>query len=74
MHEYGNIAHMPAGAAYSIQLADLSETVLHGGATVLLEYRFRNRWIVAAGVGVQLEPSGLTPWSVVVPFRLGWIW
>ena len=73
-HEYRRIAHVPGGASYTVSLASVSETVLHGAGTLLLEYRLTNRWIAATGVGVQVELGGLTPWSVFVPFRVGCIW
>ncbi len=72
-HEYRRIVHVPGGAGYTVPLASVSETVLHGGGAMLLEYRFRTRWIVATGVGVEFE-QGLTPWTVVVPFRVGCTW
>ena len=73
-HEYRRIAHVPGGAAYTVSLASVSETVLHGAGALLFEYRLTNRWIVATGVGVQVEAGGLTPWSAFVPFRVGCIW
>jgi len=73
-HQYRRIAHVPAGAAFTIPLPDVSETVLHGSAALLVEYRFANRWVAAAGVGVQGETSGLVPWSLSVPLRFGVIW
>jgi hypothetical protein len=73
-HQYRNVSRIPANASYSRPLDDFSETVLHGSGTVLLEYRFRTRWIVATGVGVELERQALTPWSVFVPFRVGCTW
>lgn len=73
-HQYRRIALVPAGVAFTIPLSDVSETVLHGAAAVLVEYRFRNRWIAAAGVGVQVEPGASVPWSVNLPLRVGVIW
>jgi hypothetical protein len=73
-HQYRRIAHVPTGVAYVIPLSDVSETVFHGAAAVLVEYRFRNRWIAAAGAGVQVEPGARVPWSVDVPLRVGVIW
>jgi len=73
-HQYRRIAHVPAGVAFTIAMPDVSETVLHGAAALLLEYRFANRWIAASSVRVQAENGGLTPWSLSVPFRLGVIW
>jgi hypothetical protein len=74
IHDYGNIVHVPTtGATYETPLRSVSETVVHGSATVLLEYRFRNYWVASGGVGVQVE-SGRVPWSAFVPFRLGRIW
>lgn len=45
-----------------------------GSAALLLEYRFANRWVAAAGVGVQGETSGRVAWSLSVPLRFGVIW
>ena len=73
-HQYRRIAHVPTGVAYIIPLSDVSETVFHGAAAVLVEYRFANRWIAAAGVGVQVEPGARVPWSVNLPLRVGVIW
>ncbi len=73
-HQYRNIAHVPAGASFTVSLSNVAETVLHGSGSVLLEYRFRNGWILATGIGGQVEPNGLTPWSLFVPFRVGRIW
>lgn len=73
-HQYRRIAHVPTGVAFTIPLPDVSETLLHGSAALLLEYRFANRWIAAGGVGVQGETGGLVPWSVSVPLRFGVIW
>jgi hypothetical protein len=73
IHDYGNVVHVPSEAAYRTPLAGFSETVVHGSATAVLEYRFRNYWVASAGVGVQVE-GGRVPWSVFVPFRLGRIW
>jgi hypothetical protein len=73
-HQYRRIEHVPTGVAYIIPLSDVSETVFHGAAAVLVEYRFRNRWIAAAGVGVQVEPGASVPWSVNLPLRVGVIW
>ncbi len=73
-HQYRRIAHVPTGVAYIIPLSDVSETVFHGAAAVLVEYRFRNRWIAAAGAGVQVEPAARVPWSVNLPLRVGVIW
>jgi hypothetical protein len=73
-HQYRRIAHVPTGVAYIIPLSDVSEAVFHGAAAVLVEYRFRNRWIAAAGVGVQVEPGASVPWSVNLPLRVGVIW
>ncbi len=73
-HQYRRIAHVPTGVAFTFPLPDVSETVLHGSAALLLEYRFAERWIAAGGVGVQGETGGLVPWSVSVPLRFGIIW
>ena len=73
IHDYGNVVHVPTGAAYRTALPGVSETVVHGSGTLILEYRFRNYWVASAGVGVQVE-DGRMPWSVFVPFRLGRIW
>jgi hypothetical protein len=73
-HQYRRIAHVPAGVAYLIPLSDVSETVFHGAAAVLVEYRFRNRWIAAAGAGLEVEPGARVPWSVNLPLRVGVIW
>src|SRR5690349_18105610 len=73
VHQYRNIIHVPAGASFFVPLSNMSQAVLHGSATLLLEYRFKNRWVVASGAGVQLE-GGLAPWSVFVPVRVGRIW
>ncbi len=73
-HQYRNVIRIPANASYSRPLDDVSETVFHGSGTVLVEYRLGNRWMVATGVGGQVEPHGLTPWSVFVPFRVGRVW
>jgi hypothetical protein len=73
VHQYRNIIHVPAGASVSVPLSDVTQTVAHGSATLLLEYRFKNQWAVSSGAGVQLE-GGLAPWSVFVPVRVGRIW
>jgi hypothetical protein len=73
VHQYRNIIHVPAGASVSLPLSNVTQTVAHGSATLLLEYRFKNHWVVASGAGVQLE-EGLAPWSVFVPVRMGRIW
>jgi hypothetical protein len=73
IHDYGNIVHVPTGAGYRTTLPGVSETVVHASATAILEYRFRNYWVVSAGVGVQVE-DGRAQWSVFVPFRFGRIW
>jgi hypothetical protein len=57
-----------------VSLPNTSETVLHGSAGLLLEYRFRDKWILASGATVQVEPGGFTPWSLAVPIRFGRIW
>jgi hypothetical protein len=74
IHEYRRIAHVPGGAAYAIPLASVSELVLHGAGALLFEYRLGKRWMFATGVGVHVEAGGLTPWSVIAPFRIGFIW
>lgn len=73
-HQYRRIAHVPAGRAFFVSLPDTSETALQASTALLLEYRFRNSWIVIAGATVQVEPGGFTPWSVTVPIRFGRIW
>lgn len=73
-HQYRRIEHVPAGVAFTIPLSDVSETVFHGAAAVLVEYRFGNRWTAAAGAGVQVEPGASVPWSVNLPLRVGVIW
>jgi hypothetical protein len=73
IHDYGNVVHVPTVAAYRTALPGISETVVHGSGTAILEYRFRNYWLASAGVGVQVE-DGRVPWSVFVPFRVGRIW
>jgi hypothetical protein len=73
VHQYRNMIHVPAGASASLPLSDVTQTVAHGSATLLLEYRFKNQWVVSSGAGVQLE-GGLAPWSVFVPVRVGRIW
>lgn len=73
-HQYRRIAHVPTGVAYVIPLSDVSETVFHGAGAVLVEYRFGNRWIAAAGAGVEVEPGARVPWSVNLPMRVGVIW
>jgi hypothetical protein len=72
VHEYRNISHYPAGGGI-VALASTSEAVAYGSGTVLVEYRFRDRWLATTGVGVQVE-GGRTPWSLLVPFRVGMIW
>src|SRR5689334_14622217 len=73
-HQYRRIAHIPTGVAFTIAMPDVSATVLHAGAALLLEYRLANRWVFASGVGVQAENGGLTPWTLSVPLRVGVIW
>ncbi|WP_160308984.1 hypothetical protein [Anaeromyxobacter sp. PSR-1] len=73
-HQYRRIAHVPTGVAFTIPLSDVSETVFHGGAALLVEYRFGNRWIAAAGAGLQVEPGARVPWSVNLPLRAGIVW
>jgi hypothetical protein len=72
VHEYRNISQYPAGGG-AVALASTSEAVAYGSGTVLVEYRFRDRWLATTGVGVQVE-GGRTPWSLLVPFRVGMIW
>ncbi len=73
-HQYRRIAHVPAGVGYIIPLSGVSETVFHGAAAMLVEYRFGNRWMAAAGAGVEVEPGARVPWSVNLPLRVGVIW
>lgn len=73
-HQYRRIAHVPAGVAFTIPLADVSETVFRAASALLLEYRFGNRWVASGGVGVQVEPSSHAPWAVLVPLRVGAVW
>ena len=73
-HQYRRIAHVPAGVAFTIPLADVSETVFRAASALLLEYRFGNRWTASGGVGVQVEPSSHAPWAVLVPLRVGAVW
>jgi hypothetical protein len=72
VHEYRNISHYPSGGSV-VPLGSRSEAVAYGSGTVLLQYRFRDRWLAAAGVGAQVE-GGRTPWSLLVPLRVGMIW
>jgi hypothetical protein len=73
VHQYRNVIHVPAGASFFVPLSNATQTVVHGSATLLLEYRFRNHWVVTSGAGVHIE-RGLSPWSVFVPLRVGRIW
>ena len=73
-HRYGRIVHIPAGVSYSVPQGDVSSTAAYGSAAVMLEYRFRNRWVAATGISAQREASGFVPWTVSVPIRLGHIW
>lgn len=71
IHQYRDAVHVAAGVG--TPLGEVTETVPHGSATVLLEYRFLDRWVAALGVGVSVEP-GLMPWSIFAPLRVGRIW
>lgn len=73
-HQYRRIEHMPAGVTYTIELPDISETVLHGAVALLLEYRLGNRWVAAIGLSLRGEAGGFTPWTLGVPLRVGVIW
>ena len=73
-HRYQRIEHIPAGGTHSYPEPGVSRLALHGSAALLVEYRFRNRWVAAAGIALQGEGGGLMPWGVRVPVRVGVIW
>jgi hypothetical protein len=72
-HQFSRIAFIPARSTYSYSRPSIHNVALHGGATVLLEYRFATRWVAAAGVSAEAE-SGDVPSSFTVPLRLGAVW
>ena len=75
-HAYRNailVLRDGSGSQSAVPLANVGETVPYAAATVLLEYRFRDQWIVVAGAGAQVA-GGLAPWSLFVPLRVGRIW
>lgn len=74
VHEYRNVAVVPVGSSAGMALPSRPETEFYATGTVLLEYRFWERWVASVGVGVQVEPRGLAPWTVFVPFRVGRVW
>ena len=74
LHEYNDVAQVPAGASYFVPLPNTWEAALHGSGTVLVEYRFASKWVALAGLGVRLEASGENPWSVFIPVRIGRVW
>lgn len=73
-HRFQRIAFFPAGAAHSYPQGSVSKSALYGSAALLLEYRFLNRWVAAAGVSVHGEGGGLMPFGIYVPLRFGIIW
>ena len=73
-HQYQRIEDIPAGATHTIPEPGASRLAPYGSAALLLEYRFRNRWVAAAGIALQGESGGLMPWGVRVPVRVGIIW
>ena len=72
-HSYTEIDHVPSGAGYRIAFPDVSEFALSARAEFLLEYRFTDRLIAAAGISTVAE-QGHMPWQLGVPLRFGVIW
>ena len=73
-HQFQRIEHIPAGATHTIPERGVSRVALYGAAALLVEYRFRDRWVAAAGIALQGEGGGLMPLGVRVPVRVGVIW
>jgi hypothetical protein len=72
-HSYTEIDHVPAGASYQLAFPDVSEFVLSARGELLLEYRFTDHLVAAAGVSAVAE-QGHMPWQLGVPLRFGVIW
>ena len=73
IHNYRNIEQRPTGGDGGVSLPSVTQTVVQGGGSVLLEYRFLEHWVASVGVGGRVE-SGRMPWSLFVPIRVGRIW
>jgi hypothetical protein len=73
VHQVRNVVQVPQGGTVGTQLEGSSDVVVYGSGGMLLEYRWRDRWLASAGVMVQAETAGPTPWSFSVPVRIGYI-
>lgn len=74
VHQYRNVAIFAVGSAVGTALPSDSETRFYATGTLLLEYRFLDRWVASVGAGVQAEPGAMVPWTVILPVRVGRIW
>lgn len=73
-NRYSRVVHIPEGVTYTLPLSGGSDAQGYASAAFLLEYRFANRWVAAAGVAGELEAGGFRRKEFRVPLRLGAIW
>ena len=74
VHQVRNVAQVRPDGTSTVPLNGSSNVAMYGSGALLLEYRWRDRWLASAGVTVQAETAGPTPWSFFFPLRVGYIW